>query len=168
MLNQNRGSTNTTIVLTLLPMALVHTTYRKDSAMSNMTWYQMNRLDELTYEAKALLETTQDALGNETCPVDHDHALTVLRMVSERLDEIMEIHVEMWNEQREKKSGRLQDGGVNEDAKGAEDFDTENLFSDEDTSDEDDEEESGPIRITVEEVVEHEDGSMTLNIKVGA
>jgi hypothetical protein len=165
-LNQNRGSTNTTIVLTLLPMALVHTTYRKDSAMSNMTWYQMNRLDELTYEAKALLETTQDALGNECCSVSHDHASTVLRMVSERLDEIMNIHAEMWNEQREKKSSRLQDGGVNEDAEGAEDFDTKDLFSDEDTSDERDKEESGPIRINVEEVVEHEDGSVTLNIRI--
>ena len=166
MLNQNQGGTNTTIVLTLLPMALVHTTYRKDSAMSNMTWYQMNKLDELTYEAKALLGTTQDALSNETCPVNHDHASTVLRMVSERLDEVMNIHAEMWNEQREKKSSRLQDGGVNEDAEGAEDFDTKDLFSDEDTSDEDDEEESGPIRINVEEVVEHEDGSVTLNIRI--
>lgn len=135
--------------------------------MSNMTWYQMNKLDELTYEAKALLGTTQDALGNECCSIDHDHALVVLRMVSERLDEVMNIHAEMWNEQREKKSSRLQDGGVDEDAEGAEDFDTKDLFSDEDTSDEDDEEEeSGPIRINVEEVVEHEDGSMTLNIKV--
>lgn len=129
--------------------------------MTNMTWHQMNRLDELTYEAKALLEVTGDGLLNETCPSNPENSASVIRLVKDKVDEIGEIHAEMWNEQREARADA--NGRDNEDADSDEGFDTQDLFSDGDEDWEETEVEPAS-RFDVEEIERHEDGSATFHV----
>lgn len=42
------------------------------------TWGQMNDLDTLTYETKAMLEVVSDGLLNDTCPSTGENAGAVI------------------------------------------------------------------------------------------
>lgn len=132
-----------------------------------MNWNQMNELETLTYEAKAMLEVVSDGLLNETCPSNPEDSGAVIRMAVEKIEKMREIHEEMWNEQRK---ARFADGGDNEDADGDENFDTKDVFSDLCTAVDEREsqkakeaEESTP-RFDVEEIERHEDGSATFHV----
>jgi hypothetical protein len=130
--------------------------------MTNITWHQMNRLDELTYEVLALLEVTGDGLLNETCPSNPENSGAVIRMVIDRVDEIGKIHEEMWKQQRE---ARADDGRTDEDADEGEDFDTKDLFSRDELWEDWEETEVEPAsRFDVKEIMRHEDGSATYQI----
>jgi hypothetical protein len=120
--------------------------------MNNITWHQMNKLDTLTYEMKALLEVVTDGLNNDVCPSNTEDSSAVLRQAIEKLVTVMEIHECMWKQQRE---ARADEG---------EDFDTKDLFSrDELWEDEEDNAKPTP-RFDVKEIMRHEDGSATYQI----
>ena len=137
----------------------------------NMTWKQMNDLETLTYETKAMLEVTSDGLLNECAPSNSENSAAMIRMAVEKIEKMEAIHGEMWNEQREARfADTLADGGDNEDADSGEGSDIEGIFSD--LSDAVDEwesrktkeaEESIP-RFDVEEIERHEDGSATFHV----
>jgi len=134
-----------------------------------MTWTQMNNLETLTYDMKALLEVVSDGLLNQECPSNPEDSAGVIRQAVNKLEKIREIHEEMWSEQREAMPGGntwgLDNGGTDEDADGEEDFDTKDLFSDGDDdwvfSEEREEAKKSPTSFTVEETKKHEDGSAT-------
>ena len=146
-----------------------------------MTWTQMNDLETLTYDMKALLEVVSDGLLNQECPSNPEDSAGVIRQAVNKLEKIREIHEEMWSEQREAMPGGntwgLDNGGTDEDADEEENFDTEDLFSGipltVDETDIDPEEMSeavyeaqkrrheSPTSFTVEETKKHEDGSAT-------
>ena len=134
-----------------------------------MTWTQMNDLETLTYDMKALLEVVSDGLLNQECPSNPEDSAGVIRQAVNKLEKIREIHEEMWSEQREAMPGGntwgLDNGGTDEDADGEEDFDTKDLFSDDDDdwvfSEEREEAKKSPTSFTVEETKKHEDGSAT-------
>jgi len=145
-----------------------------------MNWNQMNDLETLTYEAKAMLEVVSDGLLNETCPSNPEDSGTVLRMAVEKIEKVREIHEEMWDEKREAMAREaVADDGDNEDADGDEDFDTKDLFSDLskaiDETDIDPKQMSEAVyeaqkaeefspRFNVEEIERHEDGSATYQV----
>ena len=129
--------------------------------MNNITWHQMNKLDTLTYEMKALLEVVTDGLNNDVCPSNTEDSSAVLRQAIEKLVTVREIHECMWKQQRE---ARADDGRTDEDADEGEDFDTKDLFSrDELWEDEEDNAEPTPC-FTVEELAKNEDGSATYTV----
>ena len=117
----------------------------------NITWHQMNKLDTLTYEMKALLEVVTDGLNNDVCPSNTEDSSAVLRQAIEKLVTVREIHECMWKQQRE---ARADEG---------EDFDTKDLFHGELWKDEEDNAEPTPC-FTVEELAKNEDGSTTYTV----
>lgn len=127
----------------------------------NMTWHQMNKLDTLTYEMKALLEIVTDGLNNDVCPSNTEDSSNVIRQAIEKLVTVREIHECMWKQQRE---ARADDGRTDEDADEGEDFDTKDLFPGELWEDEDDTPPKFPPRFDVKEIERHEDGSATYQI----
>lgn len=137
-----------------------------------MTWTQMNDLETLTYDMKALLEVVSDGLLNQECPSNPEDSAGVIRQAVNKLEKIREIHEEMWSEQREAMPGGstwgLDNGGTDEDADGEEDFDTKDLFSDGDDdwvfSEEKEEAKKYSTGFTVEETKKHEDGSATYTV----
>jgi len=145
-----------------------------------MNWNQMNDLETLTYEAKAMLEVVSDGLLNETCPSNPEDSGTVLRMAVEKIEKVREIHEEMWDEKREAMAREaVADDGDNEDADGDENFDTKDIFSDLskaiDETDIDPKQMSEAVyeaqkaeevspRFNVEEIERHEDGSATYQV----
>ena len=145
-----------------------------------MTWMQMNDLETLTYDMKALLEVVSDGLLNENCPSNTEDSAAVIRQAVNKLEKVREIHEEMWSEQREAQRNTRADDRTDEDDDGEEDFDTKDLFSDfpftADEIDADPEETSetvyeaqkrrheSPTSFTVEEVKKNEDGSATYTV----
>lgn len=124
------------------------------------TWGQMNDLDTLTYETKAMLEVVSDGLLNDTCPSSGENSGAVIRLALEKIEKIHAIHQEMWDEQREEKIGSS---------------DQESFLDDEDEEDtlsqllsekreEDPLEDYSSTRFNVELAEEHEDGSATFNV----
>ena len=135
-----------------------------------MNWKQMNELETLTYETKAMLEVTSDGLLNECAPSNPEDSAVMIRMVVEKIEKVREIHEELWDEKREAMAREaLADDGDNEDADDEEDSNTEGIFSDLSTavdeweSQKDKEAESIP-RFDVEEIKRNEDGSVTYEI----
>jgi hypothetical protein len=128
--------------------------------MNNITWHQMNKLDTLTYEMKALLEVVTDGLNNDVCPSNTEDSSAVIRQAIEKLVTVREIHECMWKQQRE---ARADDGRTDEDADEGEDFDTKDLFHGELWKDEEDNAEPTPC-FTVEELAKNEDGSATYTV----
>ena len=128
--------------------------------MNNITWHQMNKLDTLTYEMKALLEVVTDGLNNDVCPSNTEDSSAVIRQAIEKLVTVREIHECMWKQQRE---ARADDGRTDEDADEGEDFDTKDLFHGELWKDEEDNAEPTPC-FTVEELAKNEDGSTTYTV----
>jgi hypothetical protein len=133
-----------------------------------MTWTQMNDLETLTYEMKALLEVVSDGLLNQECPSNPEDSAGVIRQAIDKLEAVKAIHEEMWSEQREAMPRKLHDGGTDEDADGEEDFDTKDLFSDneDDWVFSEEKEKAGDITtgFTVEEIKKNEDGSTTYQV----
>ena len=137
--------------------------------MMQMNWQQMNTLDELTYEMKALLEVVMDGLNNDCCPSNPEDASVVLRQAAEKLIKIREIHEESWEAYRQ---GLLKES----DEEDSDDEDSGDEDSDEDSDDEesdfkiaglfceDDSDEYEPTQFNVDLVEEHEDGSATFHI----
>jgi hypothetical protein len=136
--------------------------------MNSMTWNQMNELETLTYEARAMLEVTSDGLSNEPCPSNPEDSAAMIRMVVEKIDKVREIHEEMWRIQRESRADA--NDGDNEDADRDESFDTKDVFSDlctavdEHESQKEKEAEESTPRFDVEEIMRHEDGSATFRV----
>lgn len=133
-----------------------------------MTWTQMNDLETRTYEMKALLEVVSDGLLNQECPSNPEDSAGVIRQAIDKLEAVKAIHEEMWSEQREAMPRKLHDGGTDEDADGEEDFDTKDLFSDneDDWVFSEEKEKAGDITtgFTVEEIKKNEDGSTTYQV----
>ena len=133
-----------------------------------MTWTQMNDLETRTYEMKALLEVVSDGLLNQECPSNPEDSAGVIRQAIDKLEAVKAIHEEMWSEQREAMPRKLHDGGTDEDADGEEDFDTKDLFSDneDDWVFSEEKEKAGDITtgFTVEEIKKNEDGSATYQV----
>jgi hypothetical protein len=125
-----------------------------------MNWNQMNDLETLTYETKAMLEVVSDGLLNEPCPSNPEDSAAVIRMAVEKIEKIRAIHEEIWDEKRRE---AVADDGDNEDADGDENFDTKDVFSDGDEDWEEKEVESIPC-FNVEELEVHEDGSATYQV----
>jgi hypothetical protein len=133
-----------------------------------MTWMQINNLETLTYDMRALLEVVSDGLLNQECPSNPEDSAGVIRQAVDKLEKVRGIHEEMWSEQREAMPRKLHDGGTDEDADGEEDFDTKDLFSDneDDWVFSEEKEKAGDITtgFTVEEIKKHEDGSATYSV----
>lgn len=137
-----------------------------------MTWMQMNDLETLTYDMKALLEVVSDGLLNQECPSNPEDSAGVIRQAVNKLEKVREIHEEMWSEQRDAMPGGstwgLDNGGTDEDADEEEDFDIKDLFSDGDDdwvfSEEREEAKKSSTSFTVEEIKKNEDGSATVII----
>jgi hypothetical protein len=133
-----------------------------------MTWMQINELETLTYDMRALLEVVSDGLLNQECPSNPEDSAGVIRQAVDKLEKVRGIHEEMWSEQREAMPRKLHDGGTDEDADGEEDFDTKDLFSDneDDWVFSEEKEKAGDITtgFTVEEIKKHEDGSATYSV----
>ena len=146
----------------------------------NMTWKQMNDLETLTNETKAMLEVVSDGLLNDICSSNPENSAVVIRMAVERIESMESIHEEMWDVQREARfADTLADERDNEDADSDEDFDTKDLFSDlpitvdetnidpkqmsEAVYEAQKAEEFSP-RFNVEEIERHEDGSATYQV----
>lgn len=129
----------------------------------NMTWHQMNKLDTLTYEMKALLEIVTDGLNNDVCPSNTEDSSAVIRQAIEKLVTVREIHECMWKQQRE---ARADDGRTDEDADEGENFDTKDLFPGELWEDEDENEDvpQPAPRYDIKEIERHEDGSATYQV----
>ena len=123
----------------------------------NITWHQMNKLDTLTYEMKALLEVVTDGLNNDVCPSNTEDSSAVIRQAIEKLVTVREIHECMWKQQRE---ARADDGRTDEDADEGENFDTKDLFY---AYEDEDDAEPTPC-FTVEELAKNEDGSTTYTV----
>ena len=97
-----------------------------------MNWQQMNNLETLTYETRAMLEVTSDGLLNDPCPSNPEDSGAVIRMAVEKIGRVREIHEEIWDEKREAMAREaVADDGDNEDADSDENFDTKSIFSDE-------------------------------------
>jgi len=133
-----------------------------------MNWNQMNDLETLTYETKAMLEVTSDGLLNETGPSNSEDSAVLIRMAVEKIEKMRWIHEEMWDEKREAMAQKaLADGGNNEDADSDEDFDTKDLFSDGDGDwpfSEEREVEEPARSFDVKELKRNEDGSVTYEV----
>ena len=133
-----------------------------------MTWTQMNDLETLTYDMRALLEVVSDGLLNQECPSNPEDSAGVIRQAVDKLEKVRGIHEEMWSEQREAMPRKLHDGGTDEDADEEEDFDTKDLFSDneDDWVFSEEKEKAGDITtgFTVEEIKKNEDGSTTYQV----
>ena len=133
-----------------------------------MTWMQINELETLTYDMRALLEVVSDGLLNQECPSNPEDSAGVIRQAVDKLEKVRGIHEEMWSEQREAMPKKLHDGGTDEDADGEEDFDTKDLFSDneDDWVFSEEKEKAGDITtgFTVEEIKKNEDGSATYQV----
>ena len=127
--------------------------------MNEMTWKQMDALDTLTYEMKALLEVVTDGLNNDVCPSNTEDSSNVIRQAIEKLVKVKEIHEQMWKQQREART----DVRTDEDADGEEDNDSENLLPGELWEDEEDN--AKPTSsFDIKEIERHEDGSATYQI----
>jgi len=124
------------------------------------TWAQMNELDTLTYETKAMLEVVSDGLLSEVCPSSGENAGAVIRLALEKIEKIHTIHQEVWDGQRKEKLG----------SSGQESF-----LDDEDEEDtlsrllsekreEDPLEDFSSTRFNVELAEEHGDGSATFQV----
>lgn len=134
-----------------------------------MTWQQMNTLEELTYEMKALLEVVMDGLNNDCCPSNPEDSSVVLRQATEKLIKIRGIHEEAWEAHRQ---GLLKES----DEEDSDDEDSGDEDSDEDSDDEesvfkiaglfcdDDSDEYETTQFKVDLVEEHEDGSATFAV----
>lgn len=134
-----------------------------------MTWQQMNTLEELTYEMKALLEVVMDGLNNDCCPSNPEDSSVVLRQATEKLIKIRGIHEEAWEAYRQEKFSKPEEDSD-------EDSDDEDSDSDEDSDDEesdfkiaglfceDDSDEYETTQFKVDLVEEHEDGSATFQV----
>ena len=134
-----------------------------------MNWQQMNNLETLTYETRAILEVVSDGLLNEPCPSNPEDSGAVLRMAVEKIEKMRAIHEEIWDEKREAMAREaVADDGDNEDADGDEDFDTKDLFSDGDDdwvfSEEREKAEESTTSFDVKELKRHEDGSVTYEV----
>ena len=134
-----------------------------------MNWQQMNNLETLTYETRAILEVVSDGLLNEPCPSNPEDSGAVLRMAVEKIEKMRAIHEEIWDEKREAMAREaVADDGDNEDADGDEDFDTKDLFSDGDDdwvfSEEREKAEESTTSFDVKELKRHEDGSATYEV----
>ena len=134
-----------------------------------MNWQQMNNLETLTYETRAILEVVSDGLLNEPCPSNPEDSGAVLRMAVEKIEKMRAIHEEIWDEKREAMAREaVADDGDNEDADGDEDFDTKDLFSKGDDdwvfSEEREKAEESTRSFNVEELERHEDGSATYEV----
>jgi len=133
-----------------------------------MNWNQLNDLETLTYETKAMLEVTSDGLLNDTCPSNPEDSAVVLRMAVEKIEKMRWIHEEIWDEIREAKfADTFADDGDNEDADGDEDFDTKDLFSDGDDDwvfSEEREAKESTRSFDVKELKRNEDGSVTYEV----
>jgi hypothetical protein len=123
---------------------------------------------------KSLLEVVSDGLLNEHCPSSTEDSAVVIRQAIEKLEKIMEIHREMWGEQREAQRNARADDRTDEDDDGEEDFDTKDLFSDdwlardikklqEHEAKKENAHESS-TSFTIEEIAKHEDGSATYTL----
>jgi len=128
-----------------------------------MNWQQMNNLETLTYETRAMLEVVSDGLLNEPCPSNPEDSAAVLRMALEKIENMRGIHEEIWDEKREAMAREaVADDGDNEDADGDEDFDTKDLFSDGDDwvfSEEREKAKEPTTSFDVKEIKRNEDGS---------
>jgi hypothetical protein len=128
----------------------------------------MNDLETLTYDMRALLEVVSDGLLNQECPSNPEDSAGVIRQAVDKLEKVRGIHEEMWSEQREAMPRKLHDGGTDEDADEEEDFDTKDLFSDneDDWVFSEEKEKAGDITtgFTVEEIKKNEDGSTTYQV----
>ena len=134
-----------------------------------MNWQQMNNLETLTYETRAMLEVVSDGLLNEPCPSNPEDSGAVLRMAVEKIEKMRAIHEEIWDEKREAMAREaVADDGDNEDADGDEDFDTKDLFSKGDDdwvfSEEREKAEESTTSFDVKELKRHEDGSVTYEV----
>ena len=134
-----------------------------------MNWQQMNNLETLTYETRAMLEVVSDGLLNEPCPSNPEDSGAVLRMAVEKIEKMRAIHEEIWDEKREAMAREaVADDGDNEDADGDEDFDTKDLFSDGNDdwvfSEEREKAEESTTSFDVKELKRHEDGSATYEV----
>ena len=133
-----------------------------------MNWQQMNDLETLTYETRALLEVVSDGLLHDTCPSNPEDSAAVLRMAVEKIEKVGAIHEELWDEKREAMAREaLADDGDNEDADGDEDFDTKDLFSyseDDWVFSEEREAEESTRSFDVKEIKRNEDGSATYEV----
>lgn len=143
--------------------------------MTSMTWHQMNALDTLTYDMKALLEVVSDGLLNQECPSNPEDSAGVIRQAVDKLEKVRGIHEQMWEQQREAKARSIDDDGTNEDADEEESFDTKELFSADET-DIDPKQMSETVyeaqkrryesatSFDVKELKRHEDGSVTYQV----
>lgn len=120
----------------------------------------MNELEALTYDTKALLEVVSDGLLNQDCPSNLEDSATVIRQAINKLEEVREIHEQMWEKMRKP----LADGGADEDADEEEDSDSEELLPGELFEDEEDNTSKSPTRFDVKEISRNEDGSATYQI----
>jgi len=126
--------------------------------MMQMNWKQMNTLDELTYEMKALLEVVMDGLNNDCCPSNPEDASVVLRQAAEKLIKIREIHEESWEAYRQEKFIKPEEDSDEDSDDEESDFKVAALLC------EDDSDEYKPTQFNVELVEEHEDGSATFTV----
>ena len=60
-----------------------------------MTWAQMDALETLTYDMKALLEVVSDGLLNQECPSNPENSAGVIRQAVDKLEKLRGIHEEM-------------------------------------------------------------------------
>lgn len=126
------------------------------------TWNQMNNLDTLTYEVKAMLEVVSDGLLSDTCPSNGENAGTVIRLVLDKIEEVQAIHEEMWDEQREEKL-RAENKDSLLDTEEEEET-LEELLSDADEEEPVEDYDYSSTRFNVELAEEHEDGSATFHV----
>jgi hypothetical protein len=132
-----------------------------------MNWNQLNELETLTYETRALLEVVSDGLLNECAPSDPEDSAVVLRMAGEKIEKMQEIHEEMWDEKREAMAQEAvadDDDGDNEDADGDENFDTKSIFSGGEKEQEEREVKEPTRSFAVKEIGQNEDGSATYEV----
>ena len=134
-----------------------------------MNWNQLNDLETLTYETRAMLEVTSDGLLNECAPSNPEDSAVMIRMAVEKIEKMEAIHEELWNEKREAMAREaVADDGDNEDADGDEDFDTKDLFSDSEDdwvfSEEREKSNESTRSFDVKELKRNEDGSVTYEV----
>lgn len=129
-----------------------------------MNWQQMNTLEELTYEMKALLEVVMDGLNNTDCPSNSEDASVVLRQAADKLVKIREIHEEVWEAHRQE----LLFGDPEDES---DDEESDEDSDDEDSGDEDFDfkvaglfENDESLTFSVDIIEEREDGSAVFTV----
>jgi len=124
------------------------------------TWAQMNELDTLNYETRAMLEVVSDGLLSPVCPSNGENAGAVIRLALEKIEKIQAIHQEMWDEQREEKFGSSDKDPIFDDED--EEDTLSQLFSED--REENPFEDYPSTSFNVELAEEHEDGSATFQV----